>query len=97
MELWSDPSSPYYSPKLVSRLLNTFGSIRNVFDYSRYQENRNSAEAKRNITHFIGFYREYLWAATSNETKTEWPDTQSANRPNAGWLYLDENNKALEV
>ena len=28
---------------------------------------------------------------------TEWPDTQDANRPNAGWEYLKNDEKAMKV
>ena len=97
MELWTSPQSSCYSPKLAGRLLNTFGPIRNVYHYPSKQEDCDGAEGKRHITYLTGFLRETLWAPKSYETKTEWPDTQEANRPNAGWLYLEENYKVLNV
>ena len=93
MKLWTDPQSSCYSPKLADRLLNTFGPIRNVYHSHGDPEDCDTAEAKRHITYLTGFLREFK----SYETKTEWPDTQDANRPNAGWLYLEENYKVLNV
>ena len=96
IKLWADPQSPCYSPILASRLLTTFGPIRNVFDFHTPKD-RTSPEAKSHITAMVGCYREMMCSFDHHGKKVEWPDTQDANKPNAGWLYLEGNYQALKV
>ena len=85
------------SPELARRLPDTFGLIRYFNDYFDDQEYRDSFEAQEIITDFTETCRKSLGEAKSYETVTQWPDTEDANRPNAGWLYLEQNNEVLNV
>ena len=101
IEEWQNPETIDYSPQLAKRILGTFEPVMNAWDYA---SNRNSTEEDKNpalerhITNFIGFNRELLGTVGwSQDSRTAWPDSTEANKPNAGWQYLHDNAKTLGV
>ena len=98
-QIWANDQSPHHSPELASRLLVTYGPPRNAWEYSHTHQDSydESFITARYITYFIGFYRELLWGCRDPTAVTEWPDTQDANRPNAGWECLENDEKAMRV
>ena len=97
VEKWSDPANEFYSPALSQRMIGIFGYIRNALDFKLPDEERKSPTMQRHITHFISYFREFTWDTAREDTYTDWPDTKEANRPNAGWLFLQENSEDLGV
>lgn len=78
---YAHPGNLSYSPGLASRLRTTFGLPKDSSPYNIH------------ITSFLRRYRD----PSRSVAATEWPDTQDANKPNAGWQYLLDRNKSYHL
>lgn len=81
---YADPDSPSHSPDLANRLRTTCGLPSNTPDSPPSKE---SPRRNRPITDFLHYYRNLSRSVAA----TKWPDTPAANKPNAGWQYLQQH------
>ena len=86
----ADLNSPSHSPDLANRLRTTF---RLPSDPPDSTQSRESPRRNRHITDFIHYYRDIA----RHVAATNWPDTQDANKPNAGWQYLQQHSKNSQL
>lgn len=86
----ADPDSPSYSLDLANRLRATFGLPSKP---PECPESKEHPRRNRHITDFLHYYRDMARSVAA----TNWPDTQEANKPNAGWQYLQQHTENSQL